>query len=234
MNYETILFDIDDTLFDFGKSEESAFQKAFLKFGLPAGVEDYRPRYKEISKVLWGELEQGLIGLSELGKERFNRLFIEYNLEIDGELFNRIYLEYLGQESHLMSGAQEVCSSLTECRLAVITNGFGDVQRSRIAGSPLRSAFEAIIVSEEAGCQKPNKGIFDYAFSKLNITDKGKVLIVGDSLTSDIQGGINYGIDTCWFNPHYKENTMAMRPTYEIHELTDLLKIVGPKQAIPV
>lgn len=214
MNYETILFDIDDTLFDFGKSEESAFQKAFLEFGLPAAVEDYRPCYKEISKVLWGDLEKGLVTLSELGKERFNRLFLEYDLKIDGEQFNRIYLEYLGMESHLMPGALEVCTNLAECRLAVITNGFGEVQRSRIARSPLCSVFDQIIVSEETGYQKPHKGIFDHAFSKLNLSEKEKVLIVGDSLTSDIQGGINYGIDTCWFNPNDKENTMGIKPTY--------------------
>jgi 2-haloacid dehalogenase len=227
MRYETILFDIDDTLFDFGKSEENAFRKAFLEFGLPAALEDYRPRYKEISKVLWGELEQGLITLSQLGKERFNRLFLEYDLKMDGEEFNTIYLDYLGMEGHLVAGAVEVCTTLAEdCRLAVITNGFGEVQKSRIARSPLCSVFDQIIVSEEAGFQKPHKGIFDYAFSKLNIAEKEKVLIVGDSLTSDIQGGINYGIDTCWFNPRHKENTLGIMPTYEIRELWDLLKIV--------
>jgi 2-haloacid dehalogenase len=232
MKYETILFDIDDTLFDFGKSEQSAFQKAFLEYGLPTGVEDYRPRYKEISMLLWGELEKGLISLSQLGRERFNRLFSEYQLKIDGEQFNQTYLNYLGQESHLIPGALEVCATLADCRLAVITNGFGGVQKSRIARSPLCSAFDQIIVSEEAGYQKPHHGIFDYAFSKLNITKKEKVLIVGDSLTSDIQGGVNYGIDTCWFNPGDKENTLGIEPTFEIRELTDLLKIVEQRQAL--
>lgn len=232
MRYDIIFFDIDDTLFDFGKTEQNALHKAFSDFGLPSGVQDYRPRYKEISKVLWEDLEQGRTTIAKLGVERFRRLFVEYNLEIDAERFNRIYLEYLGEGSHLVPGAFEVCSSLKGCRLAVITNGFGQVQKSRIAGSPLSQAFEEIIISEEAGYQKPDKGIFDFAFSKLQITKKERVLMVGDSLTSDIQGGINYGIDTCWFNPNYKDNNIGIKPTYEIRELTDLLKIVEHKQAM--
>lgn len=101
------------------------------------------------------------------------------------------------------------------------------MQTSRIQGSPLSGTFEQIIISEEAGCQKPETGIFDYAFAKLGISDKEKVLIVGDSLTSDIQGGINYGIDTCWFNPLGKENTSGVQPKYEIRVLSELLDIVG-------
>lgn len=226
MKYETILFDIDDTLFDFGISEKKALHKAFLEFGLPAGVEEYRVSYKEISKVLWRDLEQGLTILSDLGPERFKRLFLKYELDIDANVFNSVYLGHLGKEIHLIQGAAELCGSLDGCKLAVITNGFGDVQRSRIGGSPLCNAFKHIIVSEDAGFQKPDKGIFDYAFSKLEIKDKASVLIVGDSLTSDIQGGINYGIDTCWFNPNRKENNIGIKPTYEIRELNDLLKII--------
>lgn len=235
MKYETIIFDIDDTLFDFGISEKNAFRKAFEEFGMPSAAEEYRPKYKEISKPLWLDLEKGLITLPELGTDRFRRLFLNYNLEMDPNRFNSVYLDYLGKEVHLVPGAVELCSSLAGCRLAVITNGFGEVQKSRISGSPLSGAFEEIIVSEEAGFQKPEKEIFDYAFSKLGLYDKTKVLMVGDSLSSDITGGVHYGIDTCWFNPNSKENNLDIEPTYEIRELTDLLRIVGvsgQKQAI--
>lgn len=121
----------------------------------------------------------------------------------------------------------ELCGGLTGCRLAIITNGIKDVQLSRIQGSPLCNTFEQIIISEEAGSQKPEPGIFDYAFAKLGITDKSKVLIVGDSLTSDIQGGKNYGIDTCWFNPLEKANEAGIKPTYEIRDLSELLRIIA-------
>ncbi|WP_240377178.1 YjjG family noncanonical pyrimidine nucleotidase [Bacillus piscicola] len=231
MKYEIILFDVDDTLFDFGMSEKKALHKAFVEFGLPTGLVDYEATYKEISKVLWSDLEQGLITLSELKVERFRRLFLAHELEIDADTFSRVYLGYLGNETHLVQGAVEVCDNLAGCRLAIITNGFTDVQTSRIESSPLCHTFEHIIISEEAGCQKPEKGIFDYAFSKLQVTDKAKVLIVGDSLTSDIQGGINYGIDTCWFNPHRKENNIGIKPTFEIRELTDLIKVVGKMES---
>ncbi|MGF9978071.1 YjjG family noncanonical pyrimidine nucleotidase [Viridibacillus arvi] len=226
MKYEIILFDVDDTLFDFSKSEKNALHKTFVEFGLPTGLVDYEATYKEISMMLWRDLEQGLITLPKLGVERFKRLFHTHDLEIHADKFSSVYLGYLGKEIHPIQGAVEVCDNLSGCRLSIITNGFKDVQISRIGGSPLSNTFEHIFISEEIGFQKPEKGIFDYAFSKLQITDKEKVLIVGDSLTSDIQGGINYGIDTCWFNPHFKENKIGIKPTYEIHELADLLNIV--------
>jgi 2-haloacid dehalogenase len=230
MKYEIILFDVDDTLLDFGISEKKALHEAFLEYGLPTGVKDYVGCYQEISEVLWRDLEQGLIDLTNLGVERFKRLFLKHGLDIEADAFSRAYLGHLGKEIHLMPGAVEVCEKLGGCRLAIITNGFTTVQTARIGGSPLSNTFETLIVSQEAGFQKPDRGIFDYAFSKLKITDKSKALIVGDSLTSDIQGGLNYGMDTCWYNPHQKDNDLGIKPTYEIRTLTDLLEIVGSKQ----
>ncbi|MEF2244702.1 YjjG family noncanonical pyrimidine nucleotidase [Paenibacillus sp. IITD108] len=226
MKYEIILFDVDDTLFDFSMSQKNALHNTFVAFGIPTGLADYEAKYKEISKVLWGDLEQGLTTLSALGVERFRRLFLESKLEIDADKFSSAYLENLGRQAYLMQGAVEICGNLAGCRLAVITNGYANVQRARIGSSPLHNTFEQLIISEEAGFQKPDTRIFDYAFSKLKITDKEKVLIVGDSLTSDIQGGINYGIDTCWYNPLRKENDTGIKPTYEIYKLNDILKII--------
>lgn len=226
MKYEILLFDVDDTLFDFGMSEEKALHNAFVKFGLPTGMTDYRADYKEISKVLWEDLEHGRITLPELAIERFKRLIVKRELAINAQEFSRVYLDYLGRETHLVPGAVELCKSLADYRLAIITNGFTAVQTARIENSPLCNTFEHIIMSQEAGFQKPDIGIFDYAFSKLQATDKAKVLIVGDSLTSDIQGGINYGIDTCWFNPNVKENKSGIKPTYEIQSLMDLIEFL--------
>ena len=225
--YETILFDIDDTLFDFKATEYAALHNTFMEYDLPNGFSDYHGSYKEISKILWEDLEQGKIALKELGVERFKRLFLKHELETDAGLFSESYLGYLGQEMHLMPGAVEVLAGLTHCRLAIITNGFGEVQKARIANSPISSHFEQIIISEETGFQKPHHGIFDYAFSKLKLSSKEKVLMVGDSLTSDIRGGNNYGIDTVWFNPENKENLAGVRPTYEISDLLELADIVN-------
>ncbi|QRG70178.1 YjjG family noncanonical pyrimidine nucleotidase [Brevibacillus choshinensis] len=223
MKYEVILFDVDDTLFDFGMTEKEALHKTFQTYGISTPQVEYLPIYKEISGGLWKELEQGRTTLPELGEQRFTRLFRALGLSIDGAAFNRDYLSNLGKEVHLTEGAVELCSQLTGYRLVIITNGFDAVQKARIGGSPLCNSFECLVTSEEAGFQKPDKGIFDYVFTQLQMTDKSKLLIVGDSLTSDIQGGINYGIDTCWFNPLRKENKLGIQPTYEIHALMELL-----------
>lgn len=226
MTYDVIFFDIDDTLFDFGKSEKGALHKTFMEFGLPHGLADYRASYREISNVLWGELEQGKLAISTLGVERFRRLFALHHVDIDAANFNRNYLKNLSTEIHLIDGAKELFDSLSEQRSAVITNGFKHVQIPKIENSPLHRTFEQIIISEEAGFQKPDKRIFNYAFSKLGMTEDSTALMVGDSLTSDMQGGINYGIDTCWFNPHHKENPIGIKPTYQIAHLTELIDIV--------
>ncbi|MEH7380263.1 YjjG family noncanonical pyrimidine nucleotidase [Bacillus sp. JJ1533] len=224
--YDAIFFDIDDTLFDFTKSEQVAFNKVFEKYNLLNSLNLYEKSYQEISKVLWRDLEIGKMSLAELGSERFRRLFLEHELEIDAVVFNQDYLAFLGEQTHLVQGAEKVIWNLSHKRLAIITNGYTDVQTLRIINSPLEGRFEQIIISESTGFQKPQTGIFDFAFHKLQITNKTNVLMVGDSLTSDIQGGINYGIDTCWFNPKYKVNNTSIKPTYEINKLESLLEII--------
>jgi 2-haloacid dehalogenase len=232
VKYEIILFDADDTLFDYGMAEGHALVNAFAQFGLPTGAEDYAASYKEINHALWRDLEQGRITSAALRVERFNRLFAANGLDLNPVDFSAAYLRYLGEGTFLIQGATEICGELADCRLAIITNGIKEVQTSRIQGSPLCDVFEQIIISEEAGCQKPETGIFDYAFAKLGITDKEKVLIVGDSLTSDIQGGLNYGIDTCWFNPLGKVNETGIQPKYEIRSLPELTGIIGQRDML--
>lgn len=227
MKYDVILFDIDDTLLDFPKAEKAALHNTFMDYKMPTGFSDYHTSYREISKVLWTLLEEGALSLQELGVERFQRLFANHQLAVDAELFSQSYLTHLGNETHLIEGAVELCQSLDGCRLAIMTNGFGTVQKSRIQNSPLAELFEQIIISEETGFQKPDPGIFEYAFKILQGAEKEKALIVGDSLSSDIQGGNNYGIATCWFNPHYKKNETAIKPTYEIHSLLEVADIVN-------
>lgn len=224
--YDIIFFDIDDTLFDFTKAEQEAFNKVFDKYNLLNCLNLYEKSYQEISKVLWRDLENGKISLVELGSERFRRLFLEHELEMDAVDFNQDYLSFLGEQTHLVEGAEQIIRDLSHKRLAIITNGYTDVQTSRINHSPLKGIFEHIIISESTGFQKPQTEIFDYAFNMLQITTKSNVLIVGDSLTSDIQGGMNYGIDTCWFNPMQKENNTTLKPTYEINKLGSLLEII--------
>ncbi|AXH98466.1 noncanonical pyrimidine nucleotidase, YjjG family [Sporosarcina sp. PTS2304] len=217
MTYDLLLFDLDDTLFDFAETEKNALGKTFATFDLPDGLATYRDSYRAISTIIWDQLEKGEITLEELKAERFRRLFEQYDLPIDPLRFGELYIENLGHESHLIDGVEEVLAGLAEYRLAILTNGFTVAQQARIAGSPLHNTFEAIIASEETGFKKPQAEIFDYALKQLSVTDRSRVLMIGDSLTSDIQGGNNAGIDTCWFNPQRKENTTGVQPTYEIH-----------------
>ncbi|ASA25985.1 YjjG family noncanonical pyrimidine nucleotidase [Paenibacillus donghaensis] len=229
MKYEIILFDADDTLFDYGLAESRALAGVFTHFGMPTGAEDYAASYQQINQALWRDLELGRISSPALRVERFNRLFTAHGLSHDPQEFSETYLRLLGEGTYLIQGAVELCAELGDCRLAIITNGIKDVQNARIGNSRLSGVFEQIVISEEAGSQKPERGIFDYAFARLGISeaDKRQVLIVGDSLTSDIQGGINYGIDTCWFNPLGKKNETGLMPQYEIRSLAELLKIVN-------
>lgn len=221
MSYDLLLFDLDDTLFDFAETEKHALGNTFTTFGLPNGLEAYRDTYRAISSVIWDDLEQGRISLEELKVERFRRLFEHHELQLNASHFGELYIENLGYESHLIDGVEKMISQLSDYRLAILTNGFTLAQHARIAGSPLRNAFEAIIASEETGYKKPQPEIFEYAFQKLGVTDPSRVLMIGDSLTSDIQGGINAGIDTCWFNPDYNENNSGIQPTYEIHSWSE-------------
>lgn len=230
MSYDVIFFDADDTLYDYAQSEAHALAESFREAKLEMS-EALTGSYRTINGQLWREYEQGAIDLASLRSERFARLIAENSLTIDwtAEEFSLAYLRYLGEGSFLIDGAVEICRELLAGghRLAVITNGIKEVQLSRIGRSELADAFEHIIVSEDAGIQKPNPAIFDFAFAKLNLTGSRNALIVGDSLTSDMQGGINAGIDTCWYNPLRKPNTTSVKPKYEIHHLSELKPIVG-------
>ncbi|GIO96772.1 noncanonical pyrimidine nucleotidase, YjjG family protein [Paenibacillus lautus] len=230
MRYNVILFDADETLYDYAKSEAFALSGVFGEIDQEC-TDAIVDSYRRINQQLWHDFEQGKVTQSDLRTARFDRLLAEHDIKcaLDANAFSDIYIKYLGQGSFLMEEAEELCSQLAERgqRMAIITNGIKEVQFNRISGSALCDSFECIIVSEDAGSQKPHEGIFDYAFDKLNHPDKKEVLIVGDSLTSDIQGGIRYGIDTCWYNPLRKANPTSIQPKYEIHSLMELHDIIS-------
>lgn len=227
MKYEVVLFDADDTLFDYSLAEAHALKSVFLEHQFEL-TQSHVDLYRIVNQQLWHDFEKGAVTLDFLRHERFRRLFAEIQLELDAVSFSERYVDYLGEGSFLIEGADELISKVLHNgqRIAIITNGIKRTQLNRIGRSSLANSFEHIIVSEDTGYSKPHIGIFDFAFDKLKITDKAKVLIVGDSLTSDIQGGINYGIDTCWFNPRRKPNGSSVKPTYEIQQLNELLQLL--------
>jgi YjjG family noncanonical pyrimidine nucleotidase len=162
---------------------------------------------------------------------RFELLFEKIGLALEPRLFSDRYSENLGQFADLIDGAEEVVRSLHgKVEMVLITNGLAAVQRSRLARSPLERYFADVVISEEVGVSKPDAGIFDVAFEGMGHPEKKDVLIVGDSLTSDMRGGIEYGIDTCWFNPERRPRKgVAVR--YEIRRLQELVGIVSVARA---
>ncbi len=229
MLYSYILFDADDTLFDYAKAEDYALTQSLEHYDIEIN-DQIVTAYQTINKQLWKDFELGHISLLSLRTERFERLIKDQSLSINSDAygFSQRYLEHLGEASYMIDGAYEICKYIvnSDINIAIVTNGIKEVQMNRISRSPLAGFIEEIIVSEDTGFQKPHQGIFDYTFNKLKLKDKNQVVIIGDSLTSDIKGGLDYGIDTCWFNPHNKVNTSEVLPTYEINSLIEIMDLI--------
>lgn len=227
MKYEVILFDADETLFDFKKSEKYAFEQAILEFNIDYREDYHLKIYSDINTGIWKEFECGLITQEKLKVERFRRLSHELNIKFDEIAFSKSYLKHLSHSSFLYDESTELIEKLSKnYKLSIITNGLSDVQSNRIRKSSIAKYFDDIVISEEVNISKPNPKIFEIALNNINYNDKNKVLMVGDSLTSDIQGGINFGIDTCWYNPNKVENRTDFKPTYEISSLAQLSEIL--------
>ncbi len=226
MQYELIFLDADETLFDFRKAEGYALAASFDEYCLELSDAVFRD-YDEINKALWKRLELGETDQASLKIERFRLLFQKMGSGIDAAAFGASYVGWLSKASFLLEGAEELCAYLAgRYRLAIITNGIKQVQQGRIGGSAIRKYIEATIISEEVGCSKPSPDIFERACEALGFHGKGQIIMVGDSLSSDIQGGINFGIDTCWANLGGAKNETGIKPTYEIGALGELRNIL--------
>jgi 2-haloacid dehalogenase len=226
MKYKWLLLDADGTLFDYDKAEATALEKTFKQTS-HSFESSYVGVYRRINEQIWLDFEQGKISQARLRIIRFELLLEAVNVESDPAIFCKRYLKHLADGAYLIEDAEEIVRSLYgKIGLLLITNGLKEVQRSRLAKSTIGEYFAAIVISDEIGVAKPNGGIFDVAFSRMGHPRKEEVLIVGDSLTSDIKGGSDYGIDTCWFNPEQKPCELNVEIRYEIRRLSELLDIV--------
>jgi 2-haloacid dehalogenase len=227
--YTVLIFDADETLFDYRRGETYALEMSLTEAGISFRSRDYVGLYHKINSGLWKRFEEGLIGREDLKSERFRQFLHELGSDDrDPVQFGKRYLKHLGDTGFMIDGAKELLDNLAGAyRLALLTNGFSQVQNSRIAKTRTGEYFDTIVISEEVGCQKPQKEIFDLLLERLHHVDRTDVLMIGDSLSSDIRGGNNAGIDTCWYNPEHSPANTDIRPTYEMHDLgalTDLLR----------
>lgn len=226
MAYETILFDLDHTLLDSDESERQAYAHTAARVGLTE-PERHFPLYVTINRRLWQEVERGERQPAEVRFRRFEEFNAEVGIDADAELMAEHFVWALGAFGGLYEGAVEVLAACsTRASLGLVTNGLSDVQRSRLSRLGIADYFDAIVISSEVGVTKPRPDIFELAFAQLGNPTKDAAVMIGDSLTSDIAGGRNFGIDTCWYNPHRNRPEGGSRPTHEVaslRELTDLL-----------
>lgn len=226
MKYTTILFDADDTLLDFHLAEYQAIKSVLLEFGLPYD-DSVISAYSEINLSFWKLLELGQIKKDELKIRRFEAFCERMGFKVDAEKMAFMYMEALSNQNPLKEGAEELCKNLFgKYHLYIITNGIRHIQTRRFSTCPISKYFDKIFISEEIGFEKPKIEFFDAVSAQIPGFDKRKTLVVGDSLTSDIQGGINYGLDTCWFNPKGKAKPDGMDITYEISRLEEIYEIL--------
>ena len=229
--YSLVLLDADGTLFDYDRAEAYAFETTCAELGLPYDSTRDLPIYRRINHAMWRAFERGEIDPETLKTRRFAET-LEAMGQNDAarpeEMADR-YLAHLAEGSFLIPGALPMVRELSRLtQLAVITNGLSRVQRSRFGRSGLAHYVNHVIISDEVGSQKPEPGIFDVALSPFSDVAREQVLIVGDSLTSDIEGGVRYGIDTCWYNPEGRENVDGPHPAHEVRRLDEIPGVVAP------
>lgn len=227
MRYPWILFDADDTLFDFKKSARHALSHTLSDFKIDTSEAHFQA-YETINHEVWLSFERQEITAIQLRSIRFERFLDaigEYREPLE---MNRHYLDLLSKTDFMLDGATDLVEELTEkkYRIGLITNGLREVQRPRIAKAGMAKYFDIIVVSDEIGVSKPHEGFFNHTFNQMGNPSKSEVIVVGDSLNSDIQGGNSYGVDTCWYNPRNASNLTEHAPTYQIDKLSELVKIL--------
>lgn len=226
MRYKILLFDADGTLLDFERSEHEAIGETLAEFDLPDS-EELRRTYSLANAEQWRLLEQGLTTKERLKVDRF-RVFCERaGFVRPAADMARFYEARLATKNYLLDGALEICQRLADTHsLYIITNGIKNVQEGRFSNSPLKPLFKEIFISEAVGAEKPSIEYFRYVEAHVEDYSAEDVLVIGDSLSSDIAGGIAAGLDVCWFNPKGKPAPKEYSIQYTISKLSELEAIV--------
>ena len=227
MKYKFLLFDADDTLFDFHQGEKNAFSCALADFGICEKDGDYT-LYSSINASLWRAHERGEITKNDIFAGRFSRFLKESGRTADGALLNTCYKAHLATQTVLMPHAEEVLFALHDFgyRLFIITNGDKTIQLSRLSQSPITPYFEKVFISEDIGAAKPSEQFFEAVANAIDGFSKEKTLVIGDSQTSDILGANRFGIDACYVTINSPPLSESLYAKYTINSLLDLKEIL--------
>lgn len=226
--FDWILFDADNTLFDFHASSKIAFHNSFQHHGMPSNQEQY-DRFRHFNMIAWKAFDENRMDHKDIKSFRFTRLFEEMGIsELDPLAFNALYFRQLVENIRYVEGAREILSYLSDkVKIGLITNGMKEVQRPRLMASDIHYHFDMVVVSGEIGYSKPNSSYFEHVYMEMGEPQKERVLVVGDNIIADIKGGKSFGYKTAWFNPFGAENQNGVEPDFEISKLDEIREIVN-------
>lgn len=226
MPIEFLLIDLDDTILDFHKAEHIALEKTLRLFGIDPS-DDIRTRYSQINLAHWQMLERGELTRQEVAVGRFACLFRELNVIADAQLASDTYAHHLSIGHYFLPGAETALEQLSgKYKLYLASNGTATTQESRLKSANIGHYFKDIFISQHLGADKPSPEFFRRAFARIPGFDPSRAMIVGDSLTSDIKGGNNAGIATCWVNPKHLSHPADIQVDHEIESLSQLEKLL--------
>lgn len=227
MTYKFLLFDLDHTLLDFDAAEDVALDFLLADEGVE-DIQAYKDYYVPMNKTLWKDLELKKITKQELVNTRFEKLFAHFGIEKDGAYLAARYQFFLSKQGQIFPGVEDLLKKLIHqgFELYAATNGITYIQTGRLEQSGISPFFKEIFISEQLHTQKPDAAFYEKIGSRIPNFDKNQTLMIGDSLSADIQGGNNAGIDTIWYNPHHLENKSLAQPTYEVDSYQALLELL--------
>ena len=228
MKYKFLFFDLDHTLLNFDAAEDIALTQLLEEEGVE-DIQAYKDYYVPMNKSLWKDLEQKKITKSELINTRFAKLFAHFGIEKDGDYLAERYQFFLSKQGQTFPGVEDLLRKLISqgYELYAATNGITFIQTGRLEQSGIAPYFKEIFISEQLHTQKPDAEFYEKIGACIPNFDKNHALMIGDSLSADIQGGQNAGIDTVWYNSQHLENTTQLHPTHEVHSYKDLLNCLG-------
>ena len=227
MLYKTLLFDLDSTVWDFHSAEHYSLTTLLENQGV-SDIASYIDVYIPMNRAMWRSLEKNEITREELVETRFAKLFDHFGLDKDGRQLANEYEAIISTQGQAIEGAEEMLHklSLAGYDLYGATNGITTIQKGRLAHSPITRYFKKVFISEELKVAKPSPLFFERVAKDISDFDKDTAVMIGDSLTADIQGGINAGIDTIWVNLAKKENRTMIKPTVEVRSYAELLEFL--------